>query len=152
MVEQARREGFEVTIDQYPYTASSTYLGSLLPDWALEGAIVGLKDGANSFARLDAIRASGAAIGGLWCEDWCGIRETSFGRRLFWDWQWHRDRYPDLPGRIGLRARAPRQPGSDAPPDARRGQPSAGPGPHHGGRPPRLTRYRRRLQQQQQRL
>ena len=37
MVEQARREGFDVTIDQYPYTASSTYLGSLLPDWALEG-------------------------------------------------------------------------------------------------------------------
>ena len=76
-----------------------------LPDWTLEGAIVGLKDGVNSFSRLDAIRASGAAIGGLWCEDWCGIRETSFGRRLFWDWQWHRDRYPDLPARIAaLRA------------------------------------------------
>jgi sulfoquinovosidase len=71
-----------------------------LPDWALEGAIVGLKDGDNSFARLDAIRAAGAAVGGLWCEDWCGIRDTSFGRRLFWDWQWHRDRYPDLPRRI----------------------------------------------------
>ncbi|MCY7399071.1 MAG: alpha-glucosidase [Sphingomonas bacterium] len=76
-----------------------------LPDWALEGAIVGLKDGANSFARLDTLRAAGAAVGGLWCEDWCGIRETSFGRRLFWDWQWSRDRYPDLPDRIAaLRA------------------------------------------------
>lgn len=37
IVEQARRDGFDVTIDQYPYTASSTNLGVLLPDWALEG-------------------------------------------------------------------------------------------------------------------
>jgi sulfoquinovosidase len=36
----------------------------------------------------------------LWCEDWVGIRETSFGRRLFWDWQWNAARYPDLPARI----------------------------------------------------
>jgi N-acyl-D-amino-acid deacylase len=37
IVEQARRDGYDVTIDQYPYTASSTNLGVLLPDWALEG-------------------------------------------------------------------------------------------------------------------
>ncbi len=71
-----------------------------LPDWALEGAIVGLKDGDNSFDRLDAIVTAGAAVGGLWCEDWCGVRETSFGRRLMWDWRWNAARYPDLPGRI----------------------------------------------------
>ncbi|WP_405051429.1 alpha-glucosidase [Sphingomonas sp.] len=71
-----------------------------LPDWVLEGAIVGLKDGAASFDRLDTILAAGAAVGGLWCEDWCGVRETSFGRRLFWDWKWHPARYPALPARI----------------------------------------------------
>jgi len=71
-----------------------------LPDWAIEGAIIGLKDGARSFERLDAIVAAGAAVTGLWCEDWVGIRQTSFGRRLFWDWRWNPDRYPDLPGRI----------------------------------------------------
>ncbi len=71
-----------------------------LPDWSIEGAIVGLKDGTDSFARLENIRAAGAAITGLWCEDWVGVRETSFGRRLFWDWRWRGDRYPDLPGRI----------------------------------------------------
>lgn len=32
MVEAARREGIEVTIDQYPYTASSTSISTLLPD------------------------------------------------------------------------------------------------------------------------
>ncbi len=31
----ARKEGIDVTIDQYPYTASSTNLGTLLPDWVL---------------------------------------------------------------------------------------------------------------------
>ncbi|MCU0337231.1 MAG: D-aminoacylase [Sediminibacterium sp.] len=32
MVEKARMEGLDVTIDQYPYTASSTSLSTLLPD------------------------------------------------------------------------------------------------------------------------
>ncbi len=77
-----------------------------LPEWALGGAVVGLKDGARSFDRLEALIDAGAAISGLWCEDWVGIRQTSFGRRLFWDWQWNADRYPDLPARIAaLKAR-----------------------------------------------
>ncbi|RYY54725.1 MAG: D-aminoacylase, partial [Chitinophagaceae bacterium] len=32
MVEAARKEGIDVTIDQYPYTASSTSISTLLPD------------------------------------------------------------------------------------------------------------------------
>ncbi|MFM7403523.1 MAG: alpha-glucosidase [Erythrobacter sp.] len=77
-----------------------------LPDWALGGAVVGLKQGEASFARLDALIDAGAAVSGLWCEDWVGIRETSFGRRLFWDWQWNPARYPDLPARMAaLKAR-----------------------------------------------
>lgn len=77
-----------------------------LPDWALGGAVVGLKQGEASFERLEALIAAGAAVSGLWCEDWVGVRETSFGRRLFWDWQWNAARYPDLPARIAaLKAR-----------------------------------------------
>lgn len=80
--------------------------GPQLADWSIGGAIVGLKDGDTSFARLERIIAAGAAISGLWCEDWCGIRQTSFGRRLFWDWQWQPARYPDLPARMAdLKAR-----------------------------------------------
>ncbi|MDG5746939.1 alpha-glucosidase [Qipengyuania sp. XHP0207] len=71
-----------------------------LPDWALSGAIIGLKDGERSFARLDAIIAAGAAVTGLWCEDWAGIRQTDFGRRLFWDWKASEDRFPNLAARI----------------------------------------------------
>jgi N-acyl-D-amino-acid deacylase len=37
MIEAARREGLDVTIDQYPYTASSTALSVMLPEWAMEG-------------------------------------------------------------------------------------------------------------------
>jgi N-acyl-D-amino-acid deacylase len=32
MIEAARKEGIEVTIDQYPYTASSTSISTLIPD------------------------------------------------------------------------------------------------------------------------
>ncbi|MGN3975451.1 alpha-glucosidase [Tsuneonella sp. SYSU-LHT278] len=74
-----------------------------LPDWAIGGAIVGLKSGVTSFERLERFEKAGAAISGLWCEDWAGIRETSFGRRLFWDWQVgarSEARFPQLEKRI----------------------------------------------------
>ena len=47
MIEAARKEGIEVTIDQYPYTASSTSISTLIPDEILA-------DGQDSInARLD---------------------------------------------------------------------------------------------------
>ncbi len=76
-----------------------------LPAWSTQGAIIGLKAGDASFDRLDAMRKAGVAVSGLWCEDWCGVRETSFGTRLFWDWQWNPKRYSDLPGKIAALAR-----------------------------------------------
>ncbi len=36
-VEKARSEGYDVTIDQYPYIASSTTLNTRLPSWAFGG-------------------------------------------------------------------------------------------------------------------
>jgi N-acyl-D-amino-acid deacylase len=36
-VEKARREGIDVTIDQYPYVASSTTLNTLVPSWVFSG-------------------------------------------------------------------------------------------------------------------
>jgi len=43
LIEAARKEGYDVTIDQYPYTASSTNLGIRLPDWSLSGGNDSLK-------------------------------------------------------------------------------------------------------------
>jgi len=77
-----------------------------LPDWLYNGAIIGLKGGADSFARLETYLAAGTRVSALWCEDWAGVRTTSFGTRLFWGWRWNPARYPDLPQRIAdLRAR-----------------------------------------------
>ena len=67
-----------------------------LPEWVYGGAIIGLKDGARSFERLETITAAGVKVSGLWCEDWVGLRQTSFGARLFWDWQANEYRYPGL--------------------------------------------------------
>ncbi len=36
-VENARKRGVEVTLDQYPYTATSSGFGSSFPSWAFEG-------------------------------------------------------------------------------------------------------------------
>ncbi|MGE5571169.1 MAG: N-acyl-D-amino-acid deacylase family protein [Rhodospirillales bacterium] len=37
LVEEARARGVDVSIDQYPYTASSTSISALFPPWALAG-------------------------------------------------------------------------------------------------------------------
>jgi sulfoquinovosidase len=77
-----------------------------LPGWLYNGAIIGLKDGTDSFVRLEKYLEAGARVSALWCEDWAGVRTTSFGTRLFWDWCWNPSRYPGLPQRIAeLRAR-----------------------------------------------
>ena len=44
MIEEARREGLDVTADQYPYRASSTTMDSNIPQWAFEGGMEDEKD------------------------------------------------------------------------------------------------------------
>ena len=39
LIDAARAEGLDVMADVYPYTASSTTLRTLLPDWALDGGV-----------------------------------------------------------------------------------------------------------------
>jgi len=43
LVLEARARGVDVTIDQYPYTASSTSIGAIFPQWAMAGGGGGLK-------------------------------------------------------------------------------------------------------------
>ena len=43
MVIKAREEGIDVTIDQYPYTASSTSLSTIMPDWVITGTADSIK-------------------------------------------------------------------------------------------------------------
>jgi N-acyl-D-amino-acid deacylase len=44
MVTEARARGVDVTIDQYPYTASSTGTAAMFPQWSLAGGAAALKE------------------------------------------------------------------------------------------------------------
>lgn len=44
--------------------------------------------------RYQQAKAQGVNIRGLWIQDWSGIIKTSFGQRVFWNWQWNATRYP----------------------------------------------------------
>lgn len=81
----------------------STFFGRQpeLPDWVYNGLIVGVQGGTErSFGLLERTIQHGIKVSGLWCQDWCGKRVTSFGKRLQWDWQYHKEMYPELPKHI----------------------------------------------------
>jgi alpha-glucosidase len=72
-----------------------------IPEWVYGGAILGLKRGLErNLEILEQAVGAGVQVSGLWCEDWGGLRQTSFGMRLFWDWRWNAQRYPGLPEKI----------------------------------------------------
>jgi N-acyl-D-amino-acid deacylase len=62
-IDEARARGVDATIDQYPYTASSTSIGSaLLPAWALEGGSDATLKRLADPAQRAKIKAESAAI------------------------------------------------------------------------------------------
>ncbi|WP_158726491.1 alpha-glucosidase [Tomitella fengzijianii] len=66
-----------------------------LPEWSGAGAILGLQGGTDAVtAKLAALEDAGAAVTGVWLQDWSGQRTTDFGERLWWNWVLDRDRYP----------------------------------------------------------
>ncbi len=72
-----------------------------LPEWVYNGLIIGAQGGSErSFDILERSLKKGIKVSGLWNQDWCGKRVTSFGKRLQWDWHYHKDMYPDLPEKI----------------------------------------------------
>jgi len=77
MLDRARTEGVDVTVDQYPYIAGSTFLSSLLPSWALEGGTARMMErlGDEATRKRIAAEMSGAGRGREW--GWEGILVTS---------------------------------------------------------------------------
>ncbi len=68
-----------------------------LPDWAYDGVILGIQGGTDvCLSKLDKARIHGVPVAGIWAQDWEGIRMTSFGKRLMWDWRWDEALYPNL--------------------------------------------------------
>ena len=58
LVEEARARGVDVTIDAYPYTASSTGTAALIPQWAQEGGQKALMERLNAPQQITQIKAA----------------------------------------------------------------------------------------------
>lgn len=72
-----------------------------LPEWIYNGLIMGVQGGKErSFGLMEKTLEKGIKVAGVWCQDWCGKRVTSFGKRLQWDWKFHEEMYPNLPDKI----------------------------------------------------
>ena len=66
-----------------------------LPDWILEGAVVGMQGGTARVREVLAdLEARGTPVAAFWLQDWVGQRVTSFGRQLWWNWELDEDHYP----------------------------------------------------------
>jgi len=80
MVEEARKQGYDVTIDQYPYTASSTNLAVTVPDWALEGGLDSLRVRMkNPDQRKKIIEGMGASLKAAKRKDYAYAVVANFG-------------------------------------------------------------------------
>lgn len=72
-----------------------------LPDWIYNGLMIGVQGGSGrSFGLLEKTLEKGIKVSGIWCQDWCGKRVTSFGKRLQWNWKYQEEMYPELPKRV----------------------------------------------------
>ena len=56
LIEDYRKKGLDVTVDQYPYTASSTKLAVLLPNWVLADGIDSIRARIDDPARRNEIK------------------------------------------------------------------------------------------------
>ncbi len=58
LIDEARARGVDVTVDVYPYTASSTGTAALFPRWALEGGQAALEERLSAAASRSRIKAA----------------------------------------------------------------------------------------------
>ena len=67
-----------------------------LPEWSQQGVILRAHGGAEDVrATVEAARESGVPLAAVWVEDWCGLRSTALGSRMWWNWDVDRGLYPD---------------------------------------------------------
>ena len=78
--------------------AYTEYAGPMrvLPDWVHNGAIVALQGGTKlARPQFEELLKAGIPLAGLWIQDWMGIRITTAGVQLWWDWRLDESDYPD---------------------------------------------------------
>ncbi len=67
-------------------------------DWIYDGIWLGIQGGPDIVdIKIKKALQHGVKVSAVWCQDWQGIRYTSFGKQLFWDWKYDEKIYPDLP-------------------------------------------------------
>ncbi|UJF18435.1 alpha-glucosidase [Vibrio sp. SS-MA-C1-2] len=72
-----------------------------LPDWVYNGVILGIQGGTDlTFEKIQQAKDADIELAAVWNQDWQGIKMTSFGKRLQWDWQWNKALYPELDTKI----------------------------------------------------
>lgn len=65
-----------------------------LPDWILEGAVVGIQGGTERVRQVwRQLAAHGTPVAGFWLQDWVGQRVTNFGKQLWWNWELDQRQY-----------------------------------------------------------
>lgn len=77
----------------------TAYLGRQpeLPEWVYNGLILGVQGGTDFvLEQKDKLKEAGVELSALWCQDWQGVKHTSFGKRLSWNWEWNQELYPEL--------------------------------------------------------
>jgi alpha-glucosidase len=68
-----------------------------LPSWVYNGIILGIQGGIDTvFDKVDLALKAGVKVSGVWCQDWEGVRITSFGKQLMWNWKADEGLYPNL--------------------------------------------------------
>lgn len=72
-----------------------------LPEWVYNGLVLGIQGGTDILESVsNDLLGKNVKLAGFFAQDWQGIRNTSFGKRLFWDWQWNEELYPELDTKI----------------------------------------------------
>ena len=57
-----------------------------LPDWAYDGAILGIQGGTQAVLdKLEKAKSENMKVCGVWCQDWEGERITFVGKQLMWN-------------------------------------------------------------------
>ena len=72
-----------------------------LPDWCLDGMILGVQGGTETaLNKAFAMQDAGAKVSAVWCQDWSGENRTVMGKQVWWNWEVDRKLYPGLRGAI----------------------------------------------------
>lgn len=71
-----------------------------LPDW-IHGLWIASQGGTKEIdKKVDLLMKKGVPLTAVWCQDWSGINITSFGRQVYWNWEYDKELYPRLPEKI----------------------------------------------------